>query len=186
VGLYSLVAASVNPKLTGWAFEPVPASYPRLRENLDLNGLGTRIIATEAAVADSNGTARLFIPGGRDSAAPSSHLYNPGETRAGDEVSVKTVALDAIVPGDTPVDLVKIDVEGAEEAVLKGATQLLARWRPVLFIEFLPWIDTRYSVALLRDLGYKLMLLSPGGAREVQSASEQGPLSNFLCLPPGR
>jgi FkbM family methyltransferase len=51
------------------------------------------------------------------------------------EITVPMRRLDALVPADLPVDVVKIDVEGAELGVLRGAVELVARCRPVVVFE---------------------------------------------------
>jgi FkbM family methyltransferase len=50
-------------------------------------------------------------------------------------ITVRTERLDDILPPDTPVDLVKIDVEGGEMVVMEGAVQTLTRWKPVVIFE---------------------------------------------------
>jgi FkbM family methyltransferase len=53
-----------------------------------------------------------------------------------DQITVNTARLDDLIPADLRIDLVKIDVEGAEFRVMRGAVNMLKRWRPVVIFEF--------------------------------------------------
>lgn len=53
-----------------------------------------------------------------------------------EQITVETARLDDIMPADLCIDLVKIDVEGAEFRVMKGAVNSLKRWKPVVIFEF--------------------------------------------------
>ena len=108
-------------------FEPDPASHARLTATLA--GTAAPCRGHQLALADHTGTATLhrhplsvmstLHP---DSAAP----YTAGT------VTVPVTTLDAALPDDDPIDLVKIDVEGAESDVLAGAHRTLTRTRHLL------------------------------------------------------
>lgn len=51
------------------------------------------------------------------------------------EIKVKTEKLDSIVPADLPIRLIKIDVEGGEMGVLKGAASIIRKWKPIVIFE---------------------------------------------------
>ncbi|NJN34834.1 MAG: FkbM family methyltransferase [Saprospiraceae bacterium] len=50
-------------------------------------------------------------------------------------ISVKTELLDNIIPADISIDLIKIDVEGAELLVLEGAYKLIKKYKPIVIFE---------------------------------------------------
>ena len=108
-----------------FAFEPVPANLRYLKRHIELNHL-TNVTVIEAALSDIDGPAR-FAP------APdgvTSHLSPKGAL----EVSchrLDTLVSEGIVPAP---DCIKIDVEGAEAAVLRGAIELLTTCRPAIFL----------------------------------------------------
>ena len=87
---------------------------------------------------------------------------------------VATYPLDTLLneAGAGRVDAMKIDVEGAEPLVMRGATRTITEHRPVLVSEFYPlaldsspWGNARHYLAMLRALGYALSVI---GAEEAQ------------------
>ena len=116
-GVYALLVAAVNPAARIRAFEPNPAVTPMLLGNLAANGLPHDILVP-AALSDVTGVAHLEVPGDVTAA----HV-------AADGIAIRTVRGDDVDDG-SPVDLVKIDVEDHELAVLRGMTGLLRRCRP--------------------------------------------------------
>ncbi|CAM5615768.1 hypothetical protein GCM10010329_18830 [Streptomyces spiroverticillatus] len=135
IGLYSCTgAAKMRPDGRITAFEPVPANAEALRRNLRLNGLADRVRVEEVAVGPAPGSLTLHLDpanSGGHSAAPDA--FGPG----GRTVTVPRVALDAY-PWERRPDLVKIDAEGYEVQVLRGAVRTLAQGRPAVFVEYVP------------------------------------------------
>ncbi|MBI5396252.1 MAG: FkbM family methyltransferase [Verrucomicrobia bacterium] len=153
VGFYSLLASSrLGPAGRVFAFEPMPRNLACLREHLRINGV-TNVTIIEKAVADAAGVAAF-------TAAGSSY---EGHLLPGGELQIETVALDDLIAqGRLPVpDLLKIDVEGAEVSVLKGAKKLLTGRRPTIFLATHAMPDLGYNThdpccQLLREHGYQL------------------------------
>ena len=136
VGYFTLVAATaLKNRGRIIAFEPGQNAYARLTENLALNPY--RNIQTFAvAVSDREGEAVLHLAG--DIADSSASLYPAAgaQAQAGQEVC-RTVALDHFLrsEGLGPPNLIKLDAEGAELAVLHGAQGLLADSPPLWLME---------------------------------------------------
>lgn len=150
IGFFTLLSA----RLTGpggrvVAFEPSPPAIPGLRANVALNALD-HVDVVERAVAAEPGRAELLQVGQHSW----SHLADRGwhpETTAVVEVDVTTV--DAEVAAGRPApDVVKIDVEGSEIAVLDGMRDTLAHARPALVIEL--HSTNREVMDLLDAAGY--------------------------------
>jgi FkbM family methyltransferase len=129
VGIYSLVA-SVNTGPSGmvYAFEPLERNLRYLRSHVAMNHLqNCRIV--EKAVCDREGTLAFATAEVSSSMA---HLSPEGE------IVVPTTTVDACVYGEErmrPPDVMKIDVEGAELTVLRGAERTIAEFRPKIFLE---------------------------------------------------
>lgn len=125
-GYYSLLAAYLAGSSGAVvAFEPDPTNAAYLRKHVACNGLTDRIDVRQIALGERSGAARF---GGGD---------GTGTGRLCDEgtVEVQVAQLDDVGLGraENPTHL-KIDVEGGELAVLRGAVQLIAEARPTIFL----------------------------------------------------
>jgi FkbM family methyltransferase len=103
------------------AYEPHPATFAVLRENVEVNHLAPRIAMYREAVGSRTGTIALRAGG----LSMETTVYGAGATnRPSAEFSVAIVALDEVIErcaGDGPIALAKIDAEGAEVEILEGA-----------------------------------------------------------------
>jgi FkbM family methyltransferase len=162
-GLFSLAAS----KLTGpsgrvLAFEPAERTHALLLKNVELNGL-RNVDVLRVALSNSSGSARLYH---HDDPTRNSLGQMPG----GDFEDVPLGTLDNIVKdrGILSVDFLKIDVEGADELVCRGSSELLAKHKPTVLFE-----DNAGSASalglrphgtrgLLRELGYTFFQFSRG------------------------
>ena len=153
VGYYALMAArQVGPAGRVYAFEPEPSNHELLLKNIELNGY-TNVAATRKAVSSKVGEATLFLTAldnGRNS------TYHHGLPEKG-SVAVETTTVDAFLAAEgwPTVDLVKVDVEGAEMDVLAGMCQLLDKSRDLkLIIEFSPSLLRGAGASPLLFLGH--------------------------------
>jgi FkbM family methyltransferase len=132
VGFWVLGAAALGPRGTALALEPSPDLLAGLQRNACLNGI-ENLACLAVAASDREGEGR-FLPNPRNSAHGA--LCPPETDERG--ITVPLTTLDALCRqrGLPAVDLLKIDVEGAEEAVLLGAQSTLNNRRPpVVLIE---------------------------------------------------
>lgn len=134
VGAYSLLFALwAGPSGRVIAFEPAPASVAGLREQLRLNGLSDRVEVVPSAVADVVGFASFECDGVSGSNAIVSRASGARL------ITVATTSIDAFCAGrGVRPDVIKIDVEGAELDVLRGARQTLAVSSVEVFMELHP------------------------------------------------
>jgi FkbM family methyltransferase len=152
LGYVSLsLAKQVGPTGQVIAFEPVPRNIELFRQNVKLNAI-RNIRLLEVAASDKHGKAVIRFAENLATASMIWHRNDPAAT----ELAIKTVAVDDLVAaGDLAhPTFVKIDVEGAEGAVLLGMRGTLAASNPVLFVEC---SDAGRETAwnLLQDLGYR-------------------------------
>jgi FkbM family methyltransferase len=110
------------------AIEPHPSVHRFLKENLQLNGLAGRVNTHELAVTDAAPSGG-FLSFSDDRRDDMNALLEPGTDGS---LRVPATTLDTLFPDLPRCDLLKIDVEGAELAVLRGGASLLARTRQVL------------------------------------------------------
>lgn len=127
------LAAAVGAGGRVLAFEPDPGVQGALRGNLARNGLGARVVVAQQALGERAGRAVLHVSGGGET----SSLFGGGDA-AREHVEVEVVALDDVLPADATVDVVKLDVEGAELSALRGMARVLERSSAVLFLECNP------------------------------------------------
>ena len=151
VGFFTLLAAKlVGPTGEVYAFEAEPENYKILQSNINRNKY-QNVTAENQAVSDNNGTAHFYLSG-LDNGSHSLHKVRRRMTRGA--IKVRETTLDAFfkAQGWPVIDLIKIDVEGAENMVIKGMQQVLAlQPAPDLVIEFCPF--------LLEEAGNKSGLL---------------------------
>lgn len=141
IGVLSLaMARAAGPEGMVYAFEPQPLVADRLDANLRLNGVAN-VRIERTCLGSSAGTVELFVPRQGISNVGQSSLYLDRHPKLGqaDVVrhSVPMIRLDDFVraAGPRSVDLIKIDVEGAEMQLLEGAAATLERWKPIVLFE---------------------------------------------------
>ena len=160
VGFFTLLAAAlVGPEGRVVSFEPDPANFARLQANVRANGF-EHVTLIHRPVSDHAGPVSFFL---NSDDSGGSALWNPEEypgnirTKANPQVlSLESTTLDAELDrlGLRSVRLVKVDTEGAEHQVVRGARHLLAN-RGVPFV-----------VAELHTFGLKQLGTSQGALRE--------------------
>lgn len=117
VGTFSLKHARTASKI--YAFEPFPASFELLRNNIARNKFGN-IIAYNLALSHKKGVLKLWL---HDNPGSQSVVMQGDADRF---IPIKSVRLDEVdeVTKEENIDFIKIDAEGAELYILKGATGL--------------------------------------------------------------
>lgn len=134
LGFFSLVAARlVGPAGRVFAFEPAPDNAEAIRRNAELNLL-TNIVVIPRAVFSRSGSARLQVVDDQSWSRLEEFGEHPDTERV---LEVETVTIDELVgSGELPPPaLVKIDVEGAELAVLEGMRATIDEHRPAIVCE---------------------------------------------------
>ena len=138
IGLHTLAAGRAmkrQGKIV--AFEPYGPTRELLAESVFMNGLSGIVEIHEAAVATKSGTQLLHL--GKVSGHHSLYPLGDDGGTDGASVSVRLVSLSEVIPAGTRVDLIKIDVEGAELDVLHSARSFIeANPEIALIVEFGP------------------------------------------------
>lgn len=195
IGEYALVASrAVGERGRVFAFEPGDGVYPFLVENIALNR-AANVTPFRMAVGDRDGEVsfNLGVDPGHSRLIIQDHGAQGLESRG--VVTVPVTSLDSIETSEnTAIDLVKIDVEGAEIDVFKGMTSMLQRQgsdAPVLLFEYLPRTWEAYGHRfedgdeLLSRYGYVLYGHGEGEQltmldEKVRSAMEQSELDLMI------
>jgi FkbM family methyltransferase len=175
IGLLTLAGArSVGHTGQVFAIEPGPAAFNALCQTIAMSGLAANIRTRRQAVGACPERRTFYIRTviGHSSLMPST-LSEPGI----EEVEIDVSPLDDIIPEGQRVDVVKIDVEGAELAVLAGMTRIIAENPHVAIIaEYGPShlrateISPETWFASFRDRGFESFLIDElsGETRPVQ------------------
>jgi FkbM family methyltransferase len=160
VGFFTLLGARlVGPEGHVVAWEPVGAVAVHAGEAALRSGLDARVEVRAEAVGARAGEEELLVPGD----ASWSHLASRGNAAGTSRERVAVTTLDAALAAGAPApDLVKLDVEGSEGDVLRGAVRLLTEVRPALVIEV---HDTAAEICDLLDVaGYRAERIDAAGA----------------------
>ncbi|MCW8087317.1 FkbM family methyltransferase [Sabulicella glaciei] len=162
-GLYAGQLARLCPQVH--CFEPQPALVAELQRKLPRN-----VTIHNMALSDTTGIATLRVPPGDDGRAS----LHPANAVRGDTLLVPLRRLDDVVR--EPVGFMKIDVEGHEMAVLRGAEEIIRRDRPALLVEAEAMHEPSQPFELFRhlfDRGYAGWFLWQGERLSVEAFSPE-------------
>ena len=132
------------------AVEANPDTAAVLRANMELNGI-TNIDVRQVAAWDSHARLRLEDPNGQVTGG-STRVLEDGDG------TVQAVPLDDVLADEPRIDLIKLDVEGADLRALRGMAGTLARCRPKLLVErhdIYGYYELGELTGLLGELGYR-------------------------------
>lgn len=183
-GYFALLAAATNPTARILAIEPHPNLAARIGRNLTLNPTSD-VTVLPIAVSDHRRSAEFHIggPGLPSSSSLSSRWKGIYRSIIVPVSDLATIANDW---GLLSLDLVKIDVETLEPAVILGMGSLLDEMRPVIFSEVLAETNTEranYSELShkLVDLKYQFFELTAQGPKFVSTLAPSGNRNRLLC-----
>ncbi len=184
-GIYTAAASQIvgNDGVV-LSFEPSVESFPVLERNVQLNQFDN-VNLFNLALSSQEGTAPLY----HIDNAPNSYSLNSDSRSDTTFEEVSTETLDGILLREniSKVDFIKLDVEGAEEEVLKGANSLLLQSKPKVLFE----MGSRNSSNIegdpqgawnyLEQLGYGFFMIQSDG--ELSKLNSAPPAGNILAIP---
>jgi FkbM family methyltransferase len=147
------------------AFEPGPRQYELLQKTILTNKLSTQVALMSQALSDREGKIQFYTHESRDVAKDG--LLDTGRGEKTVAIEVETTTLDRWwkQSGTPHVDVVKIDTEGAELLILRGATEFMQKVKPIFYLEIEPMNLRAYPytahdiLAHLTKEGYRLASL---------------------------
>lgn len=187
IGLMSLFTASKFPESSVIGFEAHPKTFDILNSNIELNKL-SNITPIQKALGSENGEVKIFDNWHVNRGGASIVVQGEGS----DSFDVDLVTMNEELNGSSP-EMIKIDVEGAELDVLKGANKLISEFLPTLIVEISELRETTNSesisiVEYIKSLGdYKIFKLKGGKERkspliEVLTHSDLPEHDNIICI----
>jgi FkbM family methyltransferase len=183
VGQYTLLASGVG--CTVHSFEPEPRTFAVLSANIAQNRL-PRVFLNQCALSQSSHLARLFSAGSHNIGASS---LVPNKHTSDISTVVSCVSLDGYLAkhGNPKISFIKIDVEGAEMGVLRGAESVLSLYHPQLIVEFCEPMQAAFGYScseiadFLRSFGYRLWRITAGGLAPYVHQLEDDECFNVLA-----
>ncbi len=187
IGFFTLrFARQVGPQGTIVAIEPESLNFKELSQRVIRASLTDRVALRQIALADTHGKLHLKI----DPHHPANHQLS------GEGIPVDVTTLDLLMEerGNPAVAFIKIDVQGAELKVLKGAQHTIERCYPALFVEVYDeglqafQTSARELIELLTAHGYGIYQLSrkslqgPLASEEILERQSKQQYSDYLFL----
>lgn len=158
-GIYTVVAANlVGQSGCVLTFEPGVESFATLKKNVELNDINN-VKLFQTGLSDREGKTRFYHI---DNAPNSYSLGNDTQHNTSFE-EIYTISIDLVVERENleRVDVIKLDVEGAEELVLRGAISVLEKMQPTILFEVSEKATGRLDLSshgagdFLKELGYE-------------------------------
>ncbi len=145
---------SILPKNKIWAFEPNPESFRCAQITILLNRLDEKIELFNHGLGDTDEVVNLQINSSDNQKKLGGTTRIVSNQNIGTtEISIKK--LDDVIPHNRQVSLIHLDVEGYEEKVLKGASDLIEKYKPLVILEVSKNIED--TLAMMNKLGYEMI-----------------------------
>lgn len=157
LGFYSCVAAHKGAEV--YAFEPDPANAAQIEYHAKINRLESRLHVIRKVVSSRAGTVQL-VPADRSLGHGNAVVSTATQVAA---IPVESVCLDDFIRAHRPPTLCKLDVEGHESEVLKGAQQLFEKVRPHLICEVHDAANAAFIEPWLKERGYVFQWIEEAG-----------------------
>jgi FkbM family methyltransferase len=182
VGEYTLPALAVNPALKLQAFEPIPHNVKALGRSIALNeGFGNRCTLYDFAL--SNTEEKIFYHDYAYAGFELGSIFAEAKPNAAGTNFFITKTYDSL--GLEKPDVIKIDVETAEELTLTGMEQTIVQHRPVMIVEILKQevFDPLHN--MIQRWGYRWLQIDDNNNKvhQVQGFVKKNG-GNFLMYPP--
>ncbi len=190
-GYYGIMAAHLGKgKIKCYSFEPQTEYFNCLKESIYLNRLEDVIVPFNLALSDKGGEGDIY--GGGSGASLEKIFLGAGDFS---KRKIKVEKLDDLVKKENleSPDFVKIDVEGHELSVLKGAELMIKEFSPIMFIEIAyslksigrDFVNENYQKTLdfIKSFGYEIFCQDGGKLIKVEGDDfKRDGVRMFLCL----
>jgi FkbM family methyltransferase len=192
VGLYSLAASRKVASGKVFSFEPCEWTYQRLLRNVELNGL-RNVLAIRTALGEFSGDAVMQVNArGKDGLNTLGRPGHPDCEVTGNEI-VPIVTLDEFLQNSkvSTVDVMKVDVEGAELSLFRGARNLLEQSAAPVILYESDWMLTRgfdyhpvETMWLLQEFGYSFFVIDPSTGKILRPPADRAYNAVVIAVKP--
>ncbi len=194
VGTFTLVGAKRAPRGEVHAFEPSAYHFKRLADNIARNGF-RNVQLNQLGLFDEATEATLYLPLARgemsNTGAASMFKVEGVAAPLDQQETIRLMRLDDYVTARNlnRLDIIKIDIEGAELNALRGAVETLRRFRPLVLMEVdLDNLSRAGSTPVevlefWHDLNYRVKRINASGSgTPIAAAEDLKPHQNIMCL----
>ena len=180
-GLFTLATTAVTSGLHAHAFEIVPAVADALEANLRRNGVAERVAVHREGLGEPGSTMR--VPSGEGGSALPSFYSSRMRFEKGEDVSFRSLdSIGALLPAEARV-VMKVDVEGTEDAVFGAGQMFLETFRPDILCEVLAEADGARLDELLAPAGLRRYLVTNTGLEEAPRIVPDPSFRDWLFSP---
>jgi FkbM family methyltransferase len=180
-GLFTLATTAVTPGLHAHAFEIVPVVVDALEANLRRNGVAERVAVHREGLGEPGSTMR--VPSGEGGSAIPPFYSSRMRFEKGEDVSFRSLdSIGALLPAEARV-VMKVDVEGTEDAVFGAGQMFLETFRPDILCEVLAEADGDRLDELLSPAGMRRYLVTSKRLEEAQRIVPDPMFRDWLFSP---
>ncbi len=197
IGSMTFKFAGMAPKGHVYAFEPTDYAYAKLFKNISLNPqFASRITPVKRFLADQDRLKhemKAYASWKVDGSIPNPHPLHGGAIKSADSVPAVTLDHFCLENGIQRIDLIKIDTDGHEYKVLKGARKMIKKYRPYVVFEIGGYVLNEQQLEFkqfydyFENLGYRLLNAKNGKRITVRNFTHQIPLratTDIIAIPP--
>lgn len=193
IGYYSIVAKLYNKNIDVYGFEPLPGARKYFDINVRLNNVDS-IVINEVALCDKDGKAIFHSNINPRFRHLKEHLFGDNSLDINStgnfdrvEFEVKTERLDTYVKENLEngkkIDLIKMDTEGTENLVLKGAVDVLSAHRPIIMCEIIRGVIERDVQKIMSENGYLFYRVTSSGLKKSDKLFIDADKENYFFVP---
>jgi len=189
IGLVSIYALSSINNVKVYAFEPGIHQSGLFDMTIKENNLSDRVILNKCALSYKSGIERFAVHQNKD--ASGDGFFDTGRAGEAQYIDVQTMTIDEWWHSSNfpKIDFIKMDTEGSEFWILKGAEKLISKCKPVILMELWPEFIRHYSyecadvLEWLNENGYCLYTLSNRKVNKKNAYRNFGVYANFIAYP---
>jgi FkbM family methyltransferase len=185
IGIMAVHLSRSRPNSSVHCFEPIQENFSTLQRVIAFFRL-RNAVAHPLALSDTPGRLRMLMPVSRRVKFQGlSHVIHDdlpqGEGRVYEVPACTLDSMEELLNGGLPVTAIKIDVENHESNVLKGAENLIKKYRPVIYCELWENENREKSISFMNALGYRCKVLRGNALVDFEPGGY--PSQNFFFLP---
>ena len=186
IGFMALHFAKKYPAKTVLAFEPAPRTYEFLRKNIALNPLISNVTAYNFGFSDVCGTQKFYY---YPEVSGASSLGNDDFVDNKESINCIFKTLDEFCDQENIFpDFLKLDIEGAELLALRGGSNIIENYKPMLFMEMLRKWAAKFNyhpndiIKFLAKLGYGCYISKDNFLQKICEVTDDTSETNFVFL----